>query len=163
MPQDPLAPGLRDELITDELARQLENAADRALSRPLEPSEALERLGKHLLRVARRLRAPSDDVKTLAPNDPRDVTATDLYAISLLDVQARPRGGRRLVDTGCYRDRVVAALFDPHLSMEHELASAGPRRSPSRRALPRGTSASRWAGTTASTGRSTGTSSPTST
>ena len=63
MPQDPLAPGLRDELITGELADLLQAAADRTESRPLDPSEALERLGKHLLRVARRLRAPSDQEK----------------------------------------------------------------------------------------------------
>jgi superfamily II DNA or RNA helicase/HKD family nuclease len=63
MPQDPLAPGLRDELITEDLAYLLQAATDQAESRPLEPSEALERLGKHLLRVARRLRAPSDKEK----------------------------------------------------------------------------------------------------
>ena len=61
MSHDPLAPGLRDELITDELAGLLKAAAERIESRPVDPSEALERLGKHLLRVARRLRTPSDD------------------------------------------------------------------------------------------------------
>ena len=60
---DAKAPGLRDELITDELAGLLEAVVDRTESRPLDPSEALERLGKHLLGVARRLRAPSDDEK----------------------------------------------------------------------------------------------------
>ena len=63
MPHDSLPPGLRDELITEELARLLDTHVDRADVRPLEPSEALERLGKHLLRVARRLRAPSDEAK----------------------------------------------------------------------------------------------------
>ena len=61
MSYDPLEPGLRDELITDELARLLETAIDRVESRRLDPSEALERLGRHLLRAARRLRTPSDD------------------------------------------------------------------------------------------------------
>ncbi len=69
MTHDPLAPGLRDELITEEFARFVEGAVDRIESRPLDHSEALERLGKHLLRVARRMRSPSDNetvVKTTA-------------------------------------------------------------------------------------------------
>jgi superfamily II DNA or RNA helicase/HKD family nuclease len=63
MSDDAIAPGLRDELITEELAGLLEAVVDRTESRPLDPSEALERLGRHLLRVARRLRTPSDDDK----------------------------------------------------------------------------------------------------
>ncbi len=54
-----LGPGLRDELVTEELARVFDDLDAHSLDRrDLDPSEALERLGKHLLRVARRLRAP---------------------------------------------------------------------------------------------------------
>jgi hypothetical protein len=63
MSEDPLAAGLRDEIITEDLAHLVQAAAGRTESRPLNPSEALERLGKHLLRVARRLRAPTDGEK----------------------------------------------------------------------------------------------------
>lgn len=81
MSQDALEPGLRDELITEELRALVRAAVDRAESRPLEPSEALERLGKHLLRVARRLRAPSDKEKLV------ETTALVNSAIEALGVE----------------------------------------------------------------------------
>jgi hypothetical protein len=60
----------------------------------------------------------------LEPNDPRDITATDLYALSLLDVNAGPLAGRLLLEAGAYRDRVLAALADPHLGHEVALETA---------------------------------------
>jgi hypothetical protein len=62
---DQLPPGLRDELITADLTSALGLlASDRVDVTRLERSEAVERLGKHLLPVARRLRTPAseDDV-----------------------------------------------------------------------------------------------------
>ena len=57
---DQLPPGLRDELITAELTGALELlASDRVDVTRLDRGEAIERLGKHLLRVARRLRTPT--------------------------------------------------------------------------------------------------------
>jgi len=54
-------PGLRDELITEEVAQALAALSDgQLLDQSLADSEPIERLGKHLLRVARRLRAPQD-------------------------------------------------------------------------------------------------------
>lgn len=66
---DPLAPGLRDEVITADLAEALQLLADdRVDVSRLDRSEAIERLGRHLLRVARRLRTPTseDDVSVSA-------------------------------------------------------------------------------------------------
>lgn len=61
MVYDPLQPGLRDELVTSELADMLATLGPgQVIDDPLRASEAVERLGKHLLRVARRLRNPSD-------------------------------------------------------------------------------------------------------
>ncbi len=65
----PLPPGLRDELITTELGQALELlASEQADVSPIDKSEAIERLGKHLLRVARRMRSPNsgDDLVTSA-------------------------------------------------------------------------------------------------
>ncbi len=57
-----LTPGLRDELITAELAEALELlTTDRVDVSAIDKSEAIERLGRHLLRVARRLRSPTTD------------------------------------------------------------------------------------------------------
>lgn len=57
-----LTPGLRDELITAELAEALELlTTDRVDVSAVDKSEAIERLGRHLLRVARRLRSPTND------------------------------------------------------------------------------------------------------
>ena len=64
-----LLPGLRDELVTADLTAALELlASDRVDVTRLDRSEAVERLGKHLLRVARRLRTPAseDDVSSSA-------------------------------------------------------------------------------------------------
>ena len=57
-----LMPGLRDELITAELAEALELlSTERVDVSAVDKSEAIERLGRHLLRVARRLRSPTSD------------------------------------------------------------------------------------------------------
>ena len=57
-----LPSGLRDELVTAELTARLERlSSDRVDVAQLDTSEAIERLGKHLLRVARRLRTPTSD------------------------------------------------------------------------------------------------------
>lgn len=69
MGDDALAPGLRDELITVELAELLRTIdTGRIEAEDVSASVALERLGRHLLRVARRLRGPSDtdDVREAA-------------------------------------------------------------------------------------------------
>ena len=62
----------------------------------------------------------------LAPNPPGDITATDLYALSLLDVQAGPRAGRRLLEPGEHRSRVVEALSASALPGGADLTTAGP-------------------------------------
>ncbi|HEX6514483.1 MAG TPA: DUF3427 domain-containing protein [Nocardioidaceae bacterium] len=57
-----LTPGLRDELITAELAQALASlTSERVDVTSLDKAEAIERLGRHLLRVARRLKSPSDE------------------------------------------------------------------------------------------------------
>jgi hypothetical protein len=57
-----LTPGLRDELITAELAQALASLArERVDVTSLDKAEAIERLGRHLLRVARRLKSPTDE------------------------------------------------------------------------------------------------------
>lgn len=57
---DPLSPGLRDEIITTELRRSLATLpAEQVDSEQLSDAEAIERLGRHVLKVARRMRAPS--------------------------------------------------------------------------------------------------------
>lgn len=57
-----LEPGLRDELVTSELAEAIDLLnSDLVDLSPLDKSEAIERLGRHLLRVARRLRTPATD------------------------------------------------------------------------------------------------------
>jgi superfamily II DNA or RNA helicase/HKD family nuclease len=61
MAQDPLRAGLRDELVTEELDRLLAGVEHATYGAdPLAASDAVERLGKHLLRVARRMRTPRD-------------------------------------------------------------------------------------------------------
>lgn len=60
----------------------------------------------------------------LEPNDPLDVTATDLYALSLLSVNAGPRAGRALLTPGPHRDLVRAALADPALPVDADLLTA---------------------------------------
>lgn len=61
MAHDPLQHGLRDELVTSEVADLLATLdPERVIDDPLRASEAVERLGRHLLRVARRLRNPND-------------------------------------------------------------------------------------------------------
>ena len=62
----------------------------------------------------------------LQPNNPQDLTATDLYALSLLDVRATPLAGRRLLEDGEPRTRVLKALVDADLPASANLGSAGP-------------------------------------
>jgi hypothetical protein len=62
----------------------------------------------------------------LEPNDPRDLTATDLYALSLLDVRATPLAGRRLLQPGDHRERVLTALASPDLPASANLLTATP-------------------------------------
>lgn len=61
----------------------------------------------------------------LQPVVPDDVTATDLYAISLLQVNAGPLAGRRLLEPGDHRDKVLAALTDADLPADADLTTAG--------------------------------------
>ncbi|MCB0877888.1 MAG: DUF3427 domain-containing protein [Thermoleophilia bacterium] len=57
---DQLRPGLRDELITSELNRLLADLPDeRIKGDALRDGETIERLGRHLLRIARRLQTPA--------------------------------------------------------------------------------------------------------
>jgi hypothetical protein len=44
----------------------------------------------------------------VAPNDPWAITATDLYAISLLTVQVWPRSARKLLESEQYREAETA-------------------------------------------------------
>lgn len=60
----------------------------------------------------------------LKPNPAYEITPTDLYALSLLDVRAKPRGGRRLLESGPHRDRVRAALKDKRLPQKVDLRTA---------------------------------------
>lgn len=62
----------------------------------------------------------------LQPNDPEDLTATDLYALSLLDVRATPLAGRRLLQPGHHRECVLAALSSPDLPASADLSTASP-------------------------------------
>lgn len=65
-----LTPGLRDELITSELAADMALiTSDRVDVDLLDKSEAIERLGRHLLRVARRLRGPKTDDELVSSAD----------------------------------------------------------------------------------------------
>lgn len=57
---DLLRPGLRDELITSDLRASLSLlSSDRVSTDSLRDSEAIERLGRHLLTVARRMSSPT--------------------------------------------------------------------------------------------------------
>lgn len=47
---------------------------------------------------------------TLGSNDPFDITAEDLHAVSMLSVTVGPRATRRLLEPGEPRQRVIAAL-----------------------------------------------------
>ena len=63
----------------------------------------------------------------LQPNNPQDLAATDLYALSLLDVRATPLAGRRLLEDGEPRTRVLKALADADLPASREPAERGAR------------------------------------
>ncbi|GAA4376491.1 DUF3427 domain-containing protein [Nocardioides caricicola] len=61
MPHELVAPGLRNELISENLREALAELSEgQASEEELSAADAIERLGKHLLRVARRLRTPDD-------------------------------------------------------------------------------------------------------
>lgn len=61
MPHELTAPGLRNELVSESVRFALNDLADGQTSEEdLSAADAIERLGKHLLRVARRLRTPED-------------------------------------------------------------------------------------------------------
>lgn len=60
----------------------------------------------------------------LGPNEPLDLTATDLYALSLLNVRATPLAGRRLLEPGEHRQSVLAALASPDLPVSADLLTA---------------------------------------
>ena len=60
----------------------------------------------------------------LSLNDPFNLTATDLYALSTLDVRATPLAGRRLLQSGVHRDRVLAALGSTDLPKAADLLTA---------------------------------------
>ncbi|MCW2920596.1 MAG: helicase [Thermoleophilia bacterium] len=66
---EPLAPGLRDELMTEELRSLVSQLSDeRVVTSRLSEAEAVERIGRHLLQAARRLRAPAkaSDIDAMA-------------------------------------------------------------------------------------------------
>ncbi|WP_407343340.1 DUF6308 family protein [Pengzhenrongella phosphoraccumulans] len=47
---------------------------------------------------------------SMYPNDPNDLTATDLHAVSLLSVTVGPRATRRLLNDGPERNEILKAL-----------------------------------------------------
>lgn len=47
---------------------------------------------------------------SIDPNDPMDVTAADLHALTMLSVQVGPAATRRVLDEGPLRDGLLAAL-----------------------------------------------------
>lgn len=64
---DRLSPGLRDELITDELLTLLDGIAPgRTKQGALPDAEAIERLGRHLLTIARRVSKPTGSKQVMA-------------------------------------------------------------------------------------------------
>lgn len=58
------------------------------------------------------------------PNPPATITVVDLFALSLLDVPASPRGARNLLDPGPHRQRVRAALRRLPATVSLESASS---------------------------------------
>ena len=60
---------------------------------------------------------------SMYPNDPNDVTATDLHAVSLLSVTVGPRATRRLLDDGPERNEILKALRQVPVT---DLQVAGP-------------------------------------
>lgn len=60
------------------------------------------------------------------PQEPFTVSATDLFAVSLLDVRPTPRAARRLLSPGPCRTAVHAALSSPALPSDADLETAGP-------------------------------------
>lgn len=91
MGDDALAPGLRDELITVELAGLLQSVdAGRIDAEDVPASIALERLGRHLLRVARRMRGPSDS---------DDVCETAIIVNSAIDALGETFAGDKVEES----------------------------------------------------------------
>lgn len=64
--------------------------------------------------------------QTLAPNDPQDLTPSDLLAVTLMDVSVRPAALRRLLEPGTDRDAVLRALraVPPDFDLAHADAPA---------------------------------------
>lgn len=60
---------------------------------------------------------------SLPPNDPQDLTAADLHAVSLLSVDIGPAATRRLLDPGHHRNAVLVSLAQ--LPQQAALATAG--------------------------------------
>jgi len=109
--------------VTENLAREADVMA-RARS---EAMRAIE--DARAVNMLRRYYDPAGDYAgstflELTPNEPDNITATDLYALSLLDVRAGPQAGRRLLDDGAHRDAVLTALGDPNLRFEVTLEGA---------------------------------------
>ena len=48
----------------------------------------------------------------LFPNDPRDITATDMHAVSLMSVSVGPGATRRFLESGPTRSALLASLSD---------------------------------------------------
>jgi hypothetical protein len=62
----------------------------------------------------------------MQPNDPRDITAADLHAATLLQVAVEPRATRRLLDDGGHRRDVLDALAALDDTGVTSLTDAGP-------------------------------------
>lgn len=121
-------PGLRDELLTAEWTATLAAlATDRVDVTPLDRSEAIERLGRHLLRVARRLRAPStdDDLSRSADlvNEAIDALGPD-FAIDRVAKPVRVVRGVRRAD-GLAADALPAHPSVPLSTSELMVNGAG--------------------------------------
>jgi superfamily II DNA or RNA helicase/HKD family nuclease len=94
---DRLRPGLRDELVTEELRALLAELPEgRARDAALADAEAIERLGRHLLAVARRLGRPAGAAQveaTTAAVNRAIATLGDEFADDRVAVPPRVLGG----------------------------------------------------------------------
>ncbi len=118
---DPLAPGLRDELITEAILDAANGLSeDRFDTEQLQPHEAIERLGKHLLAVGRGLNAPSSreslDEAVRVFNDAIGVMGPDVTSDRLV-LPARLLKGVR-AETGLAKDSLPTAPMIPLSSSE---------------------------------------------
>ncbi|MFC8299500.1 DUF6308 family protein [Micromonospora orduensis] len=82
----------------------------------LEALEDTERAGRRLARYYDPLgKFAGETFLTIAPNDPGQITAADLFAVTLLSIQLRPAAARRVLDDERHRDalhRSLAAVPD---------------------------------------------------